>query len=240
MKFQCLMMKNKGTKKIIAVIPARGGSKGIPRKNIKILAGKPLIAWTIETAKKSKYLDRVIVSTENREIAEISKKYGAEVVKRPEELATDAAPIEPVLEQVITYLENNENYNPDIIVLLQPTSPIRFARHIDEAVKTFLQGEYDSLMSVRRSYALIWRTEKNRAIPVNFDFTKRERRQDAKPEYEEDGAIYVFKKQNFMKEKTIPCGQIGLYIMPKENSLEIDEEFDFWLCEAIIKHNKLC
>ena len=146
-------------KKIIAIIPARGGSKGIPRKNIKILASKPLIAWTIEAAKNSKYLDRVIVSTEDEEIAEISKKYGAEVVERPEELATDASPTGSVIEQVIAYLEQNESYNPDAIVLLQPTSPLRFAHHIGEAVKTFLEGGYDSLVGVSPSHVFIWRME---------------------------------------------------------------------------------
>ena len=225
-------------KKIIAIIPARGGSKGIPRKNIKILASKPLIAWTIEAAKNSKYLDRVIVSTEDEEIAEISKKYGAEVVERPEELATDASPTGSVIEQVIAYLEQNESYNPDAIVLLQPTSPLRFAHHIGEAVKTFLEGGYDSLVGVSPSHVFIWRMEEEGALPVNYDFKKRKRRQDAKPEYKENGAIYIFKKQNFMEEKTIPCGRVGLSIMPVENSFEIDDEFDFWLCEEIIKRNR--
>lgn len=226
-------MKNK---KIIAIIPARGGSKGIPRKNIKILAGKPLVAWTIEAAKKSKYLDRVIVSTEDREIAEISKKYGAEVIKRPEELARDTVPAVPVLEQVIDYLEENENYNPDIIVLLQPTSPLRFTHHIDESIEILLQGDYDSLLSTCFFHYFVWRIEKERGVPVNYDFRKRKIRQDIKPEYRENGAIYAFKKQNFIEEKTIPCGRVGLYVMPVENSFEIDEDFDFWLCETIIKN----
>lgn len=226
-------MKNK---KIIAVIPARGGSKGVPRKNIKILAGKPLIAWTIDAAKKSEYLDRVIVSTEDREIAETSKKWGAEVVKRPEDLAGDVSPTEPVTEQVINYLEKNGNYSPDAIVLLQPTSPLRLVHHIDESVKKFLQEKYDSLISVCPSHVFIWSNEKDGAIPVNYDFKKRQRRQDIKPEYRENGAIYIFNKKKFMEEKTIPCGRIGLYIMPVENSFEIDEGFDFWLCEEIIKN----
>lgn len=225
-------MKNK---KIVAIIPARGGSKGVPRKNIKILAGKPLIAWTIDEAKKSAYLDRVFVSTEDEEIAEISKKCGAEVVKRPEELAIDTAKAEPVIEQVIGHLEKNENYDSDAVVLLQPTSPLRLVRHINESVKKFLEGKYDSLISVCPSHVLIWRDKKDGAVPVNYDFKKRKRRQDSEPEYRENGAIYVFDKRKFMEEKTIPCGRVGLYVMPVENSFEIDEEFDFWLCEEIIK-----
>ena len=222
-------------KKIIAVIPARGGSKEIPRKNVKILAGKPLIAWTIDAAKKSKYLDRVIVSTEDREIAEMSKKYGAEAIKRPEELAGDNVLIWPVLTQLINYLEKKENYKPDIIVLLQPTSPLRFTNHIDESIETLLEGDCDSLVSACPFHYYIWRRKEEEAFPVNYDFRKRQVRQETTPEYRENGAIYIMKKKTFMKEKTIPCGKVGLSIMPVENSFEIDDDFDFWLCETIMK-----
>lgn len=229
-------MKNK---KIIAVIPARGGSKGLPRKNIENLAGKPLIAWTIEAALKSKYLDRVIVSTEDGEIASISEKWGAERIKRPKALATDRAKTTDAVFHVLKVLKK-EKYEADIIVLLQPTSPLRNAAHIDEAIAEFLEEDCDSLLSVCPSHALIWRINKGGPAPINYNLKKRLQRQDRKPEYKENGAIYIFKKQNFMKEKTIPCGRIGLYIMPVENSFEIDEEFDFWFCETIMKHNKLC
>ena len=221
-------------KKIIAIIPARGGSKGIPRKNIKILAGKPLIAWTIEAALGSKYLDRVIVSTEDEEIAEISKKWGAEIIKRPEEFAQDSSKTIELIPHLLNVLRE-KNYIPDIIVLLQPTSPLRSVRHIDEAIKTFLEGEYDSLIGVCPSHALLWRIHEGGAAPINYNFKKRQRRQDIKPEYRENGAVYILEYENFMKEKSIPCGRIGLYIMPVENSFEIDDNFDFWLCEQIIK-----
>ena len=228
-------MKNK---KIIAIIPARGGSKGIPRKNIKILAGKPLIAWSIEAAKKSKHLDRVIVSTEDKEIAKISKEWGAEVVKRPEELARDDSKTIDLIPPLLDVLEER-NYVPDVIILLQPTSPLRSVRHIDESIETFLEGGYDSLISACPSHVFIWRIRENGAISVNYDFKKRQRRQDIEPEYRENGAIYILERGSLMREKTIPCGRIGLYIMPEENSFEIDKEFDLWLCEKIIEHNKL-
>ena len=137
-------MKNK---KILAIIPARGGSKGIPRKNIKLLAGKPLIAYTIEAALKSKYLDRVIVSTEDREIAETSRHYGAEVIKRPKILAKDKAKTIDVIFHLLNVLKE-KNYIPEIIVLLQPTSPLRIVKDIDKAIELFLKEKCESVVSV--------------------------------------------------------------------------------------------
>jgi N-acylneuraminate cytidylyltransferase len=220
--------------KIIAIIPARGGSKGIPRKNIKLLAGKPLIAYSIEAGLKSKYIDRIIVSTEDEEIAEISKKYGAEVIERPMGLATDTAPTEPVLEHVVKWLKEHAEYEPDIVVLLQPTSPLRNSEHIDEALDIFLNGDYDSLLSVCHSSVFVWKMRENGAYPMNYDFKNRPRRQDKEPEYKENGAIYITKYKILMENYNRLGGKIGLYIMPEEYSIEIDTEFDFYLCEQII------
>ena len=219
---------------IIAIIPARGGSKGIPRKNMGLLAGKPLIAYSIEAAFKSKYINRVVVSTEDDEIAEISKKYGAEVIERPEELATDSAPTEPVIEHVLERLKEQEYYKPDIILLLQPTSPLRTSKHIDEALDMFLKGYFNSLLSVCPSRAFIWGMEEIGAYPINYDFKNRPRRQDMKPEYRENGAIYITRYKILMEYHNRLGGKIGLYIMPVECSTEIDTEFDFYLCEHII------
>ncbi|OGZ33197.1 MAG: hypothetical protein A2V69_01565 [Candidatus Portnoybacteria bacterium RBG_13_40_8] len=233
------MYKNK---KILAIIPARGGSKGIPKKNIRLLTNKPLIAYTIEAALKSKLLDRVIVSTEDKEIKEISKRYKAEVVKRPKKLSGDTTPMQSVLEHIISYLKKHGNYKPNIIVLLQPTSPLRAAHHIDEAINKFLEEKYDSLLSVCPSHAFIWKINRSTAICINYDFKKRTRkqarRQDRKPEYKENGAIYITKYENFIKKHNILNGKIGLYIMPEKNSLEIDTEFDFWLTKQIKKYDK--
>ena len=136
-------MKNK----IIAIIPARGGSKGISRKNIKSLAGKPLIAYSIEAALKSKYINSVVVSTEDEEIAKISEKCGAEVIERPEELAKDEKPTIDVIFQVLEILRM-KNHTPDIVVLLQPTSPLRDTEDIDNAIELFLNGGCESVVSV--------------------------------------------------------------------------------------------
>ena len=221
-------------KKIIAIIPARGGSKGIPRKNIRLLAVKPLIAYSIEAAVKSRYIDRVIVSTEDEEIAEISRRYGAEVIKRSKEMATDIAPTEPVIVQVVKWLEENMCYKADTLVLLQPTSPLRNSKHIDEALDIFLNSDYDSLLSVCPSHAFIWKIGEAGAYPINYDFKNRPRRQDKEPEYRENGAIYITRYETFMRNQNRLGGKIGLYIMPEECSVEIDTEFDFYLCEHII------
>ena len=141
------MLKNK---KILAIIPARGGSKGLPGKNIKKLAGKPLIAWTIDQAKKSKYIDKLIVSTDSKEIAEISKKYGAEIpFLRSKKLAQDNSSIYDVIFDAINWFKKN-NIDFDLIILLEPTSPLRENNDIDNAVELFINNwdKANSLVSV--------------------------------------------------------------------------------------------
>ena len=136
-----------GKMEIIALIPARGGSKGIPKKNIKNLRGKPLISYSIGSAKKTKYINKVVVSTEDKEIAEISREYDAEIIERPEELAEDES---STIDTILHALEvlRAENYNPDIIILLQPTSPLRNAEDIDSAIELFLNSDCESVVSV--------------------------------------------------------------------------------------------
>lgn len=227
--------------KILAIIPARGGSKGIPRKNIKPLCGKPLIAYTIEAALSSKYLDRVVVSTEDKEIAEIAREYDTEIMMRPMELAGDFAATEPVLEHVIKHLNETAGYRCNVVVLLQPTSPLRNSQHIDEALETFFSNKYDSLLSVCLSHIFLWKVDKKGLYSLNYDFRNRPRRQDIEPEYRENGAIYITKHDILTNTHNRLGGKIGLYIMPEENSPEIDTEFDFWLCEQLItfQRNKM-
>ena len=134
--------------RIISIIPARGGSKSIPRKNVKLLLGKPLIAHSILESLSSRYIDQTIVSTEDSEIASISEKYSAKVLKRPEILATDTASTEPVLINVLQQLHDEGSIEPDYIVLLQPTSPIRRPNDIDKAIETLFDNSGDSLLSV--------------------------------------------------------------------------------------------
>ncbi len=136
--------------KTLGIITARGGSKGIPRKNIKLLGGKPLIAYTIEASKESGIFDRIIVSTDDNEIAEVAKKYGAEVpFMRPAELAQDTTPTLPVLVHALEWLKSNEGYEPDAVAILQPTSPLRSSEHLRNAHVLFVQSGADSVVSVK-------------------------------------------------------------------------------------------
>ena len=226
--------------KIVAIIPARGGSKGIPRKNIRPLAGKPLIAYTIEQSLNSKLVSRTIVSTDDDEIAKISKKYGAEVVKRPAELATDKAASEPTILHVLDVLKEKEDYVPDFVVFLQCTSPLRKKDDIDNAIKKLIDGKTDSLLSVCNNHAFIWKFDgKNKtAVSVNYDYKNRLRRQDREPEYRENGSIYITKTEIWRKNKNRLGGKIALHVMEIDDSWEIDDPFDFWLIEQIINYRK--
>ena len=219
---------------VVAIIPARGGSTGLSRKNIRLLAGKPLVAYSIEAALKSRYINKVVVSTDDEEIAGISRRYGAEVIERPKELAKDITPTEPVIEHTLECLKEDEGYKCDIIILLQPTSPIRNIKHIDEALDLFLNKCYDSLLSVCPSSVFLWRTGETGAYPINYDYKSRPRRQDKEIEYRENGAIYITTYNNFMKSHSRLGGMIGIYIMSEEYSIYIDTAFDFWLCEKLI------
>jgi len=205
---------------ILGVTPARGGSKGIPRKNIRELCGKPLIAWTIEAAKQSKLLDRYAVSTEDREIAEIARKYGAEVLDRPKELATDEATTLSVLQDVLKKIDAK------VVVLLQCTSPIRDKGLIDRCIKRFQGTNADSLATGFTCKLLEWGTYSAR-------------KQDLKGFFHDDGNVYVVKadliKKGKLWGKKMEKMEIG-----KGQNIEIDDEFDFWLAEQILKKRGTC
>jgi len=196
--------------KIIAIIPARGGSKGIPQKNIRLLAGKPLVAYTIEHALRARQVNRTIVSTDDAEIAKVARQYGAEVVIRPPELATDTASSEPVLLHVLSFLEQTEGYLPSLIVLLQPTSPLRQPDDIDNAIDTLNAAGADSL-----------------------DYRHRPRRQDFTPEYVENGSIYMTKTEILKQCENCLGGRIAFYEMSPLDSFQIDTEEDFLLVEQL-------
>ena len=222
--------------KIIAIIPARGGSKGIPRKNIRLLAGKPLIAYSIESALKSKYIDKVIVSTEDEEIAEISKLYGADVIKRPINLAGDDILTIDVIFHVLDSLENKK-YNPDVVVLLQPTSPLRNTKDIDEAVKLFLENNCESLVSVCEMKHIYWSFRiQGKYLESLFgeDYLKK-RRQDLDRIYIPNGAIYISTPKILHKYKSFYCKKMIPYIMPIEKSIDIDNEMDLEFAEFLLR-----
>ncbi len=219
---------------IVAIIPARGGSKGIPRKNIKELDGKPLIAYIIETALKVEELDRVIVSTEDEEIAEIAKKYGAEVpFIRPEELTKDETPTLPVLQHTVKYLEEQESYRPDIIVLLYATSPLLRAERVSKAIRMLKEGGFESILSVVEDKGHYWLEKDGKYERMYPKVVKN--RQFTMPLFKENGAIYVYRRDILMKGGIMDDTTRGLLIMQREESIDIDEPIDFEITKLLIK-----
>lgn len=205
---------------ILGIIPARGGSKGIPYKNIKTLAGKPLITWTIERAKESKMLDKVVVSTEDKKIKEISIKYGAEVIDRPKKLAQDDSTSLDVIIHAIKALL--PDFVPDIVVLLQPTSPIRNKGLVDACIQKFIESKADSLVTGFNC----------KYVPYGLDNDKR--RQDRKGFFTPDGNVYVIRSDLLLKGDFFGKKIQYVYISREEN-VDIDEPFDFWLAEKILE-----
>lgn len=220
--------------RICAIIPARGGSKGIPRKNLRLLGGKPLIAYTIEHALRARQVGRTIVSTDDAEIAEVARQYRAEVIMRPPEVATDTASAESVLLHVLSFLEKKEGYVPSLIVFLQPTSPLRKPDDIDNAIDTLNAVEADSLFSCCRSHNFYWRLEDGQPISVNYDYRHRPRRQDFTPEYIENGSIYVTKAEILKQHGNRLGGRITFYEMNPLDSFQVDTEEDFLLLEQLL------
>lgn len=225
-------------KNILGLIPARGGSKRLPGKNIRPLLGKPLIAWTIEQALASKYLDRVIVSTDSEEIAEISKKYGAEVpFMRPKELATDDTKSVDVVLHALKYFEEIENYSPDIVVLLQPTSPLRTREDIDKAIEIFCRNRCKSLISVYEApNHYLWLFEVKDEFLKPLDCLHSRLNSNVLPKlYVPNGAIYIAEVETLKTCKTFYIEELSYYVMPYERSIDIDIELEFDIAENIIK-----
>ncbi|MFA6988809.1 MAG: acylneuraminate cytidylyltransferase family protein [Candidatus Gastranaerophilaceae bacterium] len=227
--------------KIVAIIPARGGSKRIPRKNIKLIAGKPLVAYSIEAGLESKYVDRVIVSTEDKEIAEISKQYGAEVFIRPMELAQDETKTSSVMVDVVENLEK-EGYCPDIVVLLQPTSPLRNAQFINEALEQFFKSpENDSIFSahVKCHTMPLWKKHHSGGLTCLYDYHLRPRSQERHLNellYSEDGAFYAIKFDAFKKCKDFIGENPCIYETPYK--VDVDHDNDFKLAEQMLLGGK--
>lgn len=220
---------------ILAIIPARGGSKGIPRKNVRPLAGKPLIAHTIEQAQHSRLVTRVVVSTDDQEIKDVSTQYGAEVILRPAEISGDTASSESALTHVLQTLKERDAYQPDLVVFLQCTSPIRQEDDIDRAIEKLQTSKADSVLSVVPFHTFIWRQIGDEVMPIDFDFRKRPRRQDRHPEFIENGCIYVFKPWVLEQFNNRLGGHIAVYEMSRL-SVDIDTVDDFDLCEAVMQH----
>lgn len=230
---------------IACIIPARGGSKGIPGKNIKSLAGKPLICWSIQQALESKLINRgVYVSSDSQDILAVAEQAGAIAIKRPDELSSDSASSESALVHAIDTIRSQSDI--DLIVFLQCTSPIRKRDDIDNAITTLQQQQADSLLSVLtiKDY-FVWQAgasepeqekgQEQSASSVNFDYQNRKRRQDLPTQYLENGSIYVFKPEILEQYNNRLGGKIALYPMEKYCSQQIDDDAEFMLCDAILR-----
>jgi len=220
---------------ILAIIPARGGSKGIPRKNIRVLAGKPLIAYTIEAARQTHHVKRVVVSTDDHEIANVAKQYHAEVIWRPAEISGDTDTSESALLHVLNYMKDLEKYEPDLVVFLQATSPLRRFDDIQKAIDEIQRKEADSLLSVCSLHGFLWRVEDDdRVSSFNYDYKYRQRRQDAPKDVVENGSIYIFKPWILRQFNNRLGGKIAIYEMDWLNSFDINEPSDLYLIESLL------
>lgn len=224
--------------KILCLIPARGGSKGLPGKNIKKLLGKPLIAYTIEQAKKSKYIDRVVVSTEDIKIAGISKEYGAEVpFIRPKELALDDISTIDVLLHAIDWMEKMQGYVFDILVLLHVTTPLRSVEDVDNCIELLIEKNADNVFTVteahRNPYFNMVEVKNGQVgLVKKGNFVSR---QSAPQVYDMNSSIYVWWKDILKKKKSIFLENSYTYTMPKERSVDIDDSIDFKIAEMLLK-----
>ncbi len=228
----------------IGIIPARGGSKSIPRNNLVPLLGKPLIVHTFEAAKASTKLDRCILSTDDQEIALLGEKYGIEVLLRPESLARDDTPMVDVVKHVMTYLEEGD-FSLDYMVLLQPTSPLREARHIDESVEIFLQNlSVDSVVSVVPIPHLFHpqsalKVLDGRLVPFSKDSKLFTRRQDKPPCFASNAPVVAVFKPSTVTDFNNLYGKYSLpYYMTEEESIDIDTSLDLLLAETVMKYKK--
>jgi len=220
-------------KNIITIIPARGGSKGIPNKNITIFNNKPLLAHSIDYAKSSNLVSSIYVSTDNQKISKIAIKNKAKVINRPDSISGDEA----TTESAISHLLENLDYTPEIIILLQPTSPLRPPKSLDKALKLFIEKKYDSLLSISPTHRFFWSIKNGKAIP-KYDFLNRPRRQDldsSSMQFVENGSLYIFTYKSFVENKNRLGGHIGHIIFNEEYSYEIDTPKDLIFLESLVK-----
>ncbi len=230
-------MMEQMTKKVLAIIPARGGSKGLPRKNIIDLAGKPLMTWTIEASLNSKYISKTIVSSDSDEILEFAIKYGSEILKRPDVLSADTSSSEVVVKHALENIVEKFDY----IVLLQPTSPLRDTLDIDSAFEKLFSSDADALISVCEYDNKMLKAFKENEFGFiegisnnQFPFS---RRQDLPKTYMSNGAIYIIKVEEFLKNNSFFADKTISYIMNEVKSLDIDTKEDLQKVEKYINEN---
>jgi YrbI family 3-deoxy-D-manno-octulosonate 8-phosphate phosphatase len=221
--------------KFLAIIPARGGSKGIPGKNLKAVGGVPLIVHTIRAARGGRHVRRVIVSTDSPEIAAVATAHQAEVIARPPEISGDRASSETALLHVLEQLQRTEAGTPDYIVFLQCTSPLTTAADIDGTIDELLQHDADTALAVAPAHHFLWRhDDAGNAAGVNHDKNVRLLRQQRPPEYIETGAVYVLKTAGFLAARHRFFGRTAFHVTPRNRCLEIDEPEDLFMAETLL------
>ena len=225
------------THEVVAIVPARGGSKGVPNKNRRQVAGLPLISYTLRAASKATCLDRIVVTTDDPEIAEIARAEGAEVVIRPPDISGDASPVIEAVRHALAALEAQDGFSPDVVVLLQPTSPFREPGDIDAAVKLYRDEHNRAVCSVYRCEdnhpARMYRIEAGRLVSLFPDLAAR-RRQDLPPVFHRNGSLYVFGQREVESGQIIGEDMVP-YVMPPSSAVNIDTELDLVLMEAMLE-----
>lgn len=216
----------------IAVIPARGGSKGVPLKNVREVAGKPLVGWVIEACLAAERVDRTIVSTDHEGIAEVAREWGAEVpFLRPEEFAGDLVTLDPVIYHAVTTLEARDGRRIDVVLTVQPTCPLLRSGTIDRSVDTLIEGGFDSVVMLQEIRHLYWRRVNGRFEPM---YQKRANRQELEPLYPEVGAVFASRRSIITPENRLGTN-IGHVIGSEEEAIDIDTEIDLKLAELVIE-----
>lgn len=225
------------TPSCLAIIPARGGSKGIPGKNIRLVAGRPLLAYTIEHALHTPQISRVVVSTDDSVIARVAMESGAEVVMRPPEISGDTASSESALLHTLDHLRESEGYEPDLVVFLQATSPLRAPDDIGRAIDTLIAERADSLFSACPVHGFVWRRDRapgSEPRSFSYDYQVRPRRQDAPEDLIENGSIYIFRPGVLRESGNRLGGRIAVHLMDPVNSFQVDEPADLELIERLL------
>jgi CMP-N-acetylneuraminic acid synthetase len=223
---------------ILAVIPGRKGSKGVINKNIRKINGKPLISYSIEEALKSKFIKKIVVSSDSDEILEIARNLNVETIKRPKHLAEDDSTTIDVIKHVLDSVRDNSNNIPDLIILLQPTSPLRDSNHIDEAITKFLEEKnVDSLVSVcEMDHNPLWsfKIDNGFLSPAFDERLINKRRQDLPLFFLPNGAIFIGKPDKILEKNSFYTEKTMAFLMDKEKSVDIDTEFDFKIVECLL------
>ncbi len=220
---------------VVAIIPARGGSKGIPGKNLRLICGKPLLAWSIMQARAAKSIDSVWVSSDSNDILAVAEEYGAIPIRRPEELSGDAASSESAWLHALEQIEHS-GANVDLIVGMQATSPIRDASDLDAAIGQVKRESLDSLLTVTEVEDFFnWRIGSDGPESVNYDYRSRKMRQLIEKRFLENGSFYIFRPEILRAFNNRLGGKIGMHVMERHKMFQIDNPEDIILCESIMR-----